>query len=131
MDFGIARRDTGGASALERPTASLMQALLDPMRPTFLFGTVYTRRLARLKHPAIPPRDGTSMEAAVDIGEKFIARSRALATDGFIVYDIQDEAGRTQDARPFPFMKTLDPAVTSGVSDWLRDTCARDKAGVG
>mmetsp|Transcript_29731 Transcript_29731/g.74798 ORF Transcript_29731/g.74798 Transcript_29731/m.74798 type:complete len:367 (+) Transcript_29731:259-1359(+) len=50
------------------------------------------------------------MEAAVDIGEKFIARSRALATDGFIVYDIQDEAGRTQDARPFPFMKTLDPA---------------------
>lgn len=45
-----------------------------------------------------------------DIGEKFIARSRALATDGFIVYDIQDEAGRTAEPRPFPFMKTLDAA---------------------
>ena len=31
-----------------------------------------------------------------------------LATDGFIVYDIQDEAGRTTVERPFPFKKTLD-----------------------
>lgn len=33
-----------------------------------------------------------------------------LATDGFIVYDIQDEAGRTSMERPFPFRKTLDAA---------------------
>lgn len=33
-----------------------------------------------------------------------------LATDGFIVYDIQDEEGRTTMERPFPFRKTLDPA---------------------
>ena len=33
-----------------------------------------------------------------------------LATDGFIVYDIQDEAGRTTTERPFPFRKTMDPA---------------------
>jgi hypothetical protein len=45
-----------------------------------------------------------------DICEKFVARSRALATDGFIVYDIQNEAGRTAEPRPFPFMKMLDPA---------------------
>ena len=41
---------------------------------------------------------------------KFSARSSVLATDGFIVYDIQDEAGRTNVERPFPFRKTLDPA---------------------
>lgn len=88
------RRDTGGR---EPPTAALMKALVDPTRPTFLFG-------------AVPPREGTTLEAAADIGEKFVARSRALATDGFIVYDIQDEAGRTEDPRPFPFKRTLDPA---------------------
>jgi hypothetical protein len=34
-----------------------------------------------------------------------------LATDGFIVYDIQDEAGRTTIERPFPFRKTMDAAL--------------------
>jgi len=34
-----------------------------------------------------------------------------LATDGFIVYDIQDEAGRTDLPRVFPFRKTLDPST--------------------
>jgi len=33
-----------------------------------------------------------------------------LATDGFIVYDIQDEKGRVDADRPFPFRKTLDPS---------------------
>ena len=33
-----------------------------------------------------------------------------LATDGFIVYDIQDEACRTEVERPFPFRKNLDAA---------------------
>ena len=34
---------------------------------------------------------------------KFATRSATLATDGFIVYDIQDEGGRTTIERPFPF----------------------------
>ena len=34
---------------------------------------------------------------------KFASRSATLATDGFIVYDIQDEGGRTTTERPFPF----------------------------
>ena len=33
-----------------------------------------------------------------------------LACDGFIVYDIQDEAGRTTVKRPFPFRPTIDPS---------------------
>lgn len=43
------KRDTGGSA--ESPSAALMSALVDPTRPTFLFGTV-------------PPREGTSLEAA-------------------------------------------------------------------
>jgi hypothetical protein len=55
-------------------------------------------------------REGTSEEKAKETCFKFVSRSAVLATDGFIVYDIQDEKGRTSAERPFPFRKTLDPA---------------------
>eukprot|EP00658_Telonema_sp_P-2_P033679 TRINITY_DN24669_c0_g1_i1.p1 TRINITY_DN24669_c0_g1~~TRINITY_DN24669_c0_g1_i1.p1 ORF type:complete len:409 (+),score=88.33 TRINITY_DN24669_c0_g1_i1:74-1300(+) len=74
----------------------LAKALSDPTRPTFLIGSV-------------PPREGTSPTDASEICDKFIQRARCLANDGFIVYDIQDEASRTNEERPFPFRRTLDP----------------------
>ena len=37
-------------------------------------------------------------------------RSATLATDGFIVYDIQEEKGRTPEPRPFLFRKLDDPS---------------------
>ena len=40
----------------------------------------------------------------------FVERSATLATDGFIVYDIQEEKGRTPEPRPFPFRKLDDPS---------------------
>ena len=76
---------------------SLSNALQDPSRPVFLFGLT-------------PPREGTSEQAAIEACVKFASRSAVLATDGFIVYDIQDEEGRTTVPRPFPFRKTMDPA---------------------
>jgi len=76
---------------------SLGDILKDPSRPCFVFGTT-------------PPREGTNDETARQTCQKFLARSAALATDGFIVYDIQDEKGRTETERPFPFRKTLDSA---------------------
>eukprot|EP00218_Dolichomastix_sp_CCMP3274_P009167 CAMPEP_0170142796 /NCGR_PEP_ID=MMETSP0033_2-20121228/8556_1 /TAXON_ID=195969 /ORGANISM="Dolichomastix tenuilepis, Strain CCMP3274" /LENGTH=334 /DNA_ID=CAMNT_0010379171 /DNA_START=81 /DNA_END=1085 /DNA_ORIENTATION=+ len=39
---------------------------------------------------------------------KFLTRARNIAADGFLVYDIQDEAGRTTMERPFPFRKMMD-----------------------
>lgn len=38
-----------------------------------------------------------------------------MACDGFIVYDIQDEAGRTTLERPFPYRPTIDPAGFGGL----------------
>ena len=75
----------------------LEASLIDSSRPTFLFGST-------------PPREGTGEEKARETCKKFLARSATLATDGYIVYDIQEEVGRTTIARPFPFRKTLDPA---------------------
>lgn len=77
---------------------SLVNALTDPSRPVFLFGST-------------PPREGTTVEKAQESCAKFAARSAVLAIDGFIVYDIQDECGRTTMERPFPFRKTMDPAL--------------------
>mmetsp|Transcript_5314 Transcript_5314/g.8692 ORF Transcript_5314/g.8692 Transcript_5314/m.8692 type:complete len:371 (+) Transcript_5314:105-1217(+) len=76
----------------------LIDALTDPSRPVFLFGST-------------PPREGTTVEKAKEACAKFAARSAVLATDGFIVYDIQDEGGRTTMERPFPFRKTMDPSL--------------------
>ena len=75
----------------------LKEVLLESARPVFLFGST-------------PPREGTSVEDAKATCSKFAARSAVLATDGFIVYDIQDEGARTTSERPFPFRKTMDPA---------------------
>ena len=97
---------------------TLLDALQNSSRPVFLFGST-------------PPRDGTSIEKAKETcakvrnevcfsqyfiavfqvltvfcmvsSFKFATRSATLATDGFIVYDIQDEGGRTTTERPFPF----------------------------
>eukprot|EP00128_Syssomonas_multiformis_P005237 Colp12_sorted_trinity150504_noHs@28148 len=77
---------------------SLVNALSDSSRPVFLFGSA-------------PPREGTSVEKAKESCAKFAARSAVLAIDGFIIYDIQDEDGRTTVERPFPFRKTMDPSL--------------------
>ncbi len=76
---------------------SLASALANPSRPVFLFGST-------------PPKEGTTEEKGREACAKFAARSAVLATDGFIVYDIQDECSRTNLERPFPFRKTMDPS---------------------
>jgi hypothetical protein len=41
--------------------------------------------------------------------EKLAGRLAGLPLDGVVVYDIQDETGRTELPRPFPFAGTVDP----------------------
>lgn len=55
-----------------------------------------------------PPKTGNSPEKLQDIANLQIERLRDQDIDGLILYDIQDEAERTSDARPFPFIETLD-----------------------
>lgn len=72
----------------------LRQALLDPQQTVLLYGTT-------------PPRATTS--SAARAAEALAARVRPLPLDGLVVYDIQDESGRTSTPRPFAFTGTLDP----------------------
>ena len=74
----------------------LRARLADRRAPVFLYGTT-------------PPRSGATPAQVNDAAEKLAARMRPLALDGLVVYDIQDESGRTRQPRPFPFAGTVDP----------------------
>jgi hypothetical protein len=56
-----------------------------------------------------PPKSATEPERLREIAAQQVDRLRALAPDGLIVYDIQDEPGRSGQTRPFPFLPTVDP----------------------
>ena len=74
----------------------LRAKLPDPAQAVLLYGTT-------------PPRLGTAPEQVAAAADKLAARLNGLPLDGLVVYDIQDETGRTSLPRPFPFVGTLDP----------------------
>ena len=74
----------------------LKDKLLDPASAVLLYGST-------------PPRAGTGEDAVRQAADKLAARLAPLPIDGVVVYDIQDESGRTETPRPFAFSGTLDP----------------------
>jgi hypothetical protein len=56
-----------------------------------------------------PPKLASAPERLREIAAQQVARLRLLAPDGLVVYDIQDEPGPSGQARPFPFLPTVDP----------------------
>ena len=74
----------------------LKEQLLDPAAGVLLYGTT-------------PPRSGSDEAAVQSAAEKLAARLAPLPLDGVVVYDIQDESGRTAVPRPFAFTGTVDP----------------------
>jgi len=75
---------------------ALKQKLLDPAQSVLLYGST-------------PPRQGTPEDQVAAAAARLVERTAALPLDGFVVYDIQDETGRTAQPRPFPFVGTVDP----------------------
>lgn len=74
----------------------LQAKLADPSRRVRLYGTT-------------PPRAGTPPEQVRAAVDKLAGRLSGLPIDALVVYDIQDETGRTGVPRPFPLTGTLDP----------------------
>ena len=58
-----------------------------------------------------PPKLASAPDRLREIAAEQVARLRLLAPEGLVVYDIQDEPGRGGEARPFPFLPTVDPDV--------------------
>lgn len=67
------------------------------------------RKPGILLYGLTPPKQEYTNEKTAEIARRQIERINSLAIDGLILYDIQDEASRTDIARPFPFLPTLDP----------------------
>src|SRR5918994_725950 len=74
----------------------LQSKLRDASQRVLLYGTT-------------PPRAGTPPDQIDTAADKLAARLAGLPLDGVVVYDIQDETGRTQSPRPFPYIGTVDP----------------------
>ncbi|RXK14624.1 5,10-methylenetetrahydrofolate reductase [Halarcobacter mediterraneus] len=60
-----------------------------------------------------PPKIKHTKEEIKEIANKHIDRISKLNVDGLVLYDIQDESDRTDEKRPFPFIKTLNPCEYS------------------
>ncbi len=56
-----------------------------------------------------PPKVQTPTERVSEIAIKTLETISALDIDALVVYDVQDEAERTEEERPFPFSNALDP----------------------
>lgn len=77
---------------------------------TDLLGRIAERRSRLLLFAMTPPRESTTPEERQRIADLTLARLAPLEVDGLVLYDIADEAERTDDERPFPYLPTVDPA---------------------
>lgn len=87
----------------------LKDKLQDPRQAVLLYGTT-------------PPRAGSTDDQVRAAADKLAARLAPLPLDGVVVYDIQDETGRTATPRPFAFVGTVDPR---GYSRLLADVTGK------
>jgi methylenetetrahydrofolate reductase-like protein len=71
---------------------------------------IASRRGEFLLFALTPPRLSTTPEKAQEIADVTFERLDPLGVDGVILYDIDDEADRNPEERPFPFLPTMDPA---------------------
>lgn len=58
-----------------------------------------------------PPRHTTPPDAVEAAADALATRVADLPLDALVVYDVQDESGRTSVPRPFPYLATLDPCA--------------------
>lgn len=63
----------------------------------------------KLLYGLTPPRADYPLERIREISGKRMARIQALAPDALVLYDVQDEAPRTEEPRPFPWTRALPP----------------------
>ncbi len=74
-----------------------------------LLAQIAERRPGICLYGFAPPKRTTSGEQLAQIAAQQLERLKALEVDGVIIYDIQDEAERTAEPRPFPFLPTIAP----------------------
>lgn len=72
---------------------------------------VRNRESGILLYGISPPKAVSTPEKLQEIASKGLSILRTLDIDALVVYDLQDEAERTSEERPFPFVSCLDPHI--------------------
>lgn len=80
-----------------------------------LYHRIAQRQAGICLYGLAPPKRSTPPDQLQAIAAQQLERLAPLDIDGVIVYDIQDEAERTAEPRPFPFLPTLEPDVYADV----------------
>ncbi len=75
---------------------------------------ILNREAGILLYGMTPPKENTDIAKVSEIASKHMDRIKSLDIDGVVLYDIQDESARNEDARPFPFLPTFEPQKYSG-----------------
>jgi hypothetical protein len=80
---------------------------------------VLQRRPGIVTFGLTPPKESHPPEKIAEIAARQMERLRSMQVDGLVIYDVQNEADRTAETRPFPYLPTVDPSVYS--KKYLRD----------
>ncbi len=67
-----------------------------------------------------PPRTSVEPQKATEIGQAALRRLDGIPVDALALYDLDDESDRTEQERPFPFLRTMDPSefLADHLSGW-------------
>ncbi|WP_282940545.1 methylenetetrahydrofolate reductase [Paenibacillus sp. RC67] len=71
------------------------------------------REAGILTYGMTPPKIANTPEKIEEISLKQVERINDLEIDALILYDVQEEADRAEQQRPFPYLPTIDPATYS------------------
>lgn len=85
--------------------------LPQPRQTNPLITAFRERRSGVLLYGLTPPKSRESPEKIEEISRRRVERLRSAPVDGILLYDIQDEPGRSGSDRPFPFLPTLEPVA--------------------
>ncbi|MBB6731466.1 methylenetetrahydrofolate reductase [Cohnella zeiphila] len=71
---------------------------------------IANRQAGILTYGMTPPKQNYPADKIAEIAGKQVERLQDVGIDGLILYDVQDEADRTEQDRPFPYLSTIDPS---------------------
>ncbi len=72
---------------------------------------IINRKSGIITYGITPPKSDNTSEKIAEITSKHFERLKKLDVDALVIYDIQDEADRNGEERPFPFISTINPTV--------------------
>ena len=80
---------------------------------------IQQRQSGILLYGITPPKANNTPEKIDEITKRTISRIEKLDIDGLVIYDLQDEATRNPEERPFPFFQTIDAFTYA--NEWFKD----------